>query len=270
MSTTHIIYAELDVKGCTAEIYVNGLPITRLEPDTTRFEAIAAEEYVIPEENTLELLVEPGSRPSLARTERRDRATPNASAVARLVRYPDGVFTEAENGEILAEIRWEGRPESASFPQSISRPAPLERRMGLGRWAWQDAPPLTLDDALIHETRAVLDEVARAIRSRDAGTFWRATEIRVREGLRAYPAMNEEEGREELAKVLAYYGRSPDPVIPLRPERHDFRLVAGDRVLQCIDDDWTASLKLKNPDGGDPVPYPLFLSRIDGRLQVVR
>lgn len=266
---THVIYAELEVHACTAELYVNGFPLSRLAPETTHFEATAAHEFLVPGDNELEILVEPGTRPSLARTERRDLATPGATATARLVRYPDGVFTEAENGEILAEINWLGRPEVAVFPQSMSRLAALGG--GHGRWSWQDAPVLVLDEQLVLEARAVLDDVARTYRSGDVDAAWRATEIRVREGLRAYPSMSEAEGRAELAKVLAYYKRSPEPVRPFTPERHDFRLVARDRVLQCVDVDWSASLKLENPsDAGAFVPYQLFLARIDGRLQVIR
>jgi hypothetical protein len=263
----HVIYAELQIIGCTAELYLNGLPLTRLSPTTTRFEAVAAEEFVVGGENAIELLVEPGPRPSSARTQRHDVATPGAEAAARLVRYPDGVFTEAENGEILAAIEWKGRPEIAAFPQSFRRTADLGARP---RWSWQDAPPLVLDEALVSEARAVLEDVARAIRSGSADAFWAATEIRSREGLRAYPALREDEGRAELAKLLAFYTTVPDPVLPFTPERHDFRLVAEDRVLQCVDDDGSASLKLKDPTDGGVVPYPLFLARVGGRLHVVR
>jgi hypothetical protein len=266
---THVIYAELEVNACTAELYVNGFPLSRLAPETTHFEATAAQEFLVPGDNAIEILVEPGTRPSLARTERRDLATPAASVTARLVRYPDGVFTEAANGEILAEINWLGRPEVAAFPQSMSRTATLGSQHG--RWSWQDAPVLVLDEQLVLEARAVLDDVARTLRSGDVDAAWRATEVRVREGLRAYPSLSEAEGRAELGKVLAYYRRSADPVRPFTPERHDFRLVARDRVLQCIDLDWSASLKLENPsDPGEVVPYALFLARIDDRLQVVR
>lgn len=265
----HVIYAELEVKACEAEIYLNGFPLSRLGPTTTHFEATAAEEFLISGENDLEILIEPAPRPSLARTERRDLATPGASATARVVRYPEGAFTEAENGEILAEINWLGRPEVAVFPQSIARSFALGARGA--RWAWQDAPPLILDEALVLEARAKLEEVARAIRNGTVDDFWKATRIRTREGMQAYPAIREEEGRAELQKLLAYYRQNPDPVLPFRPERHDFRLVAKGRVLQCIDDDGVASLRLRNPeDASDIVPYPLFLARIGERLEVVR
>ncbi len=35
---THVIYAELEVSACTAELYVNGFPLSRLTPETTRLE----------------------------------------------------------------------------------------------------------------------------------------------------------------------------------------------------------------------------------------
>lgn len=265
----HVIYAELEVKACTAEIYLNGFPLSRLVPPTTYFEATAAEEYLISGENELEILIEPAPRPSQARIERRDLATPGASATARVVRYPEGAFTEPENGEILAEVNWLGRPEVAVFPQSIARTFGLGSRSA--RWAWQDAPPLVLDEPLVLEARATLDEVARALRNGSVDAFWKATRVRTREGMQAYPAIREDEARAELETLLAYYRQFPDPVLPFRPERHDFRLVARDRVLHCVDDDGSASLRLKNPeDEGDIVPYPLFLARIGERLEVVR
>jgi hypothetical protein len=57
---------------------------------------------------------------------------------------------------------------------------------------------------------------------------------------------------------------------PLTPKRFDFRLVADGRMLDCVDRDFTASLRLRDPDDGSALPHRVLLARIDGRLRIVR
>jgi hypothetical protein len=266
--SNHVIYAELEVEGTTAELYVNGFPLTRLAPETTHFEAIAAQEYLVSGDNELELLVEPGTSPSRARTEYHEERLSGASAVARLVRFPDNVLTEVQNGELLADIQWKSQDGfREAFPKAIAKRAALGPLSG--RWPWQDAPPLVLDDALVEEARAALSALGEAFRRGSAVEYRVLLEAQSSDALRAYPALSEAFVESDLELLVAHYHRSPEPVLPLVRERHDFRLAAGDRMLQCIDKDWRASLRLRDPSGQE-VPYPVFLARLDGRLRVVR
>ncbi len=268
-----ILHAQLEVTDCTAELWVNGVPAIRIVASPTRIpiESLAVAQLLIPGTNLIELLVEPGPTPSLARTEKRILPFKKMKASARLIRFRDGSSGLPEDGDILAEtfFRWEDASlEQQQFPQSSAKQ--IELGPAFGRWAWQDAPELSLDDTLLAEARSVLDDVEAAIRAFHADRFWQLTELQIKDVLRAYPAVTEEYLRGDLATMFNHYRKMKDPVMKRSPEDQDFRLVAGGKLLQCIDKDWSTAFKLRDPDDGGPVPYSIFLARIDGQLRIVR
>jgi hypothetical protein len=267
MNTTHVFCAQLEVHACRAELQLNGFPLDRLGPDAPLANTIPAQQYLVPGTNELEVLVEPGARPSRARTETRTLARPGAYAKVRLVRFPDGASPEPENGEILLELAWRdetGKP--ALFPQS--RAGTVEMGAAAGRWAWQDAPELVLDEALADEAHAVLEAIADCFRTGSAEAYEELRAQQSADAVRAYPALL---GRPNpLAAHLAYYRRSPRPVAPLVRARHDFRLVAKGRVVECVDEDGRPSLRLRDPVHDMEVACRIFMARIGGRLRIVR
>lgn len=268
---THVVHAQIEARGCTAELYLNDIPVSRIHPGRTAFESVAVEQLLVPGKNRIEVLVEPGSRPSRARLEARDLPAVDFEAIGRLVRLPDGEFTDPENGEVLAEARAVRPPDTTGvlgFPRSAI--AEVDLGAAHGRWAFLDAPLLVLDDALVAEAGRVLDEIARAYRDLSAPRLWALSELHIRDSLRAYPAVSEASLRADLEEILAHYGRVADRVVPRDESRHDFRLVGGGRLVECVDDDWAPSLRLRDPDDGSAVPHPVLLARIDGRLRVVR
>jgi hypothetical protein len=271
LDTEHVIHAQLEVEGCTAELWLNGIPITRLGPHTAPLESRAAQQFLVAGTNRIELLVEPGRSPSCARTDVRERRLEGARAVGRLLRFEDGTIPDAEFGETLAEVTYrseEDRSPADRFPRSLF----AERDLGgiVGRWAYEDAPILSMEEALIDEAHAALEAIAEAIRQGSTARFLELLEVQVREAARAYPALTEEYLREDLTKLLADYHRAKEPVVPLDRERHDFRLVAGGRMIECVDVDWRPSLMLRDPDVEVEAPYAIFLARIEGKLRVVR
>lgn len=268
-----IVHAQLEVFDTTAELWINGIPVSRIENDPSRvpIENVAVAQLLIPGTNTLELLIEPGAHPSIGRSDKRELPFKKMSAYARLLRFRDGASGLKDEGELLGEalFRWgDASLESQVFPQSTA--VQVDMGAAYGRWAWQDAPPLVLDDALVAEARAVLDEVETAIRSFNKERFWSLTELQIKDVLRAYPAVTEAYLRADLEAMFNHYRDKPDPVMKRDPEDHDFRLVAGDRMLQCIDKDWSTSFKLRDPEDGSAVPYRIMLARIDGKLRIVR
>lgn len=270
MAKNTVLHAQLQVKGCVAELYLNDIPLTRVDAKVAGSETRPVEEYIVPGSNRLEILVEPGSRPSLARTEQRQLDVGDATAVARLVRFRDGEWTDAP-GEVLGEVRF-ARPETFQgqrvFPQGLS--IAIELGAANGHWDWQDAPELEMGEPLIAEATGVLEALARALRSASMDNVWPLKELEKRDVVRAYPGLNESDMRSTMAEGLAHYAKLGDPVVPLDRESFDFRLIAGGRMLECVNADWTPSLRLLGPDTGLEVPYKALLARIDGRLRVVR
>jgi hypothetical protein len=272
MSDPTVIHAQLAVEGCTAELYLNGIPVSRVGPrPRVPIENTAVEELLVPGTNHLTVVAEPGSGPSQARTEYRDLDFRPLEATGRLMRFRDGVPATKEHGELLGEVSviWQdGKPARRSFPAEES--TSIELGAAHGRWAWQDAPPLVLDDALVDEACGVMDALAMAIHTKHGGHLWQLTELQLQDVQRAYPAVTEQFLRDDLADSLEEYEGIDDPVMPRDRGKHDFRLVGGDRLLELLDDDWTTSFKLRHPSDGSPVPYRIMLCRIEGALRIMR
>ncbi|APR74749.1 Hypothetical protein A7982_00095 [Minicystis rosea] len=269
MSTPEVVYLHLDTHGVTAELFLNGFPLVRSTWLPEGNAELCAHPFLVPGENEIVLRIEPGSRPALAATESRVLAREGASAVAQLVRYPVGTDVLPENGTVLGKIAW-------TASSAGSEVFPIEQRgqvyvgAAYGRWSWQDAPVLTLDESLLAEARAVIEAYGHALCYGTTAELASLMRISLADQARAFPDWPVDEQDKMLDRLVAYYHKAPEPRFSLDPERHDFRLVASGRVLQCVDDDFKGSLRLRDPDGGRDVRMPICLARIDGVLRPVR
>src|SRR5512140_17900 len=111
ISPDSIIHAQLEVERCAAELWLNDIPVTRIVASPTRIpiENVAIMQFIVPGTNLLEIVVEPGPVPSVARTEKRELSFKKMSAVGRLIRFEEGVPGLVEEGDLLTEVsfRWE-------------------------------------------------------------------------------------------------------------------------------------------------------------------
>jgi hypothetical protein len=270
------IYAELHVRLCTAELYLNGIPVLRSLSPARPFSSIPVQQYLVPGVNWLEAVVEPGPTPSRARDGETRRVAGGASVVARLVRCEEAPFDASEEGEKLAEITWSGDPhETSTFPRILAADKDLGPQAG--RWSWQDAPPLTLDDATRAEIAGVLGTVAAAFESGRSSGALDLLQVRFADDARAYPVHDPRTLKAELVSSIRRASNEGWSVRPLDPARHDFRLCAGGRLVELVDRDWLPSLRFYSgatmgdePAPDDEIPYAMMLARIGGRLVVVR
>jgi hypothetical protein len=270
VSSQSLVHAILSARGCTAELYVNDVPVSRLTPEGLAAEGQAIEQYLIPGSNRLELLVDPGERPSRARTDTRMAKPEGVEVSAIVASFAVGAEVGPTTGRELASVRFESadlKGQAEVFPRSLV--ADFDAGAAHGRWDWQDAPILTASPELFDEARQVLLEIANIFRVRSGQLYFSVTEVQCRDAMRAYPAWTEAAIRAELQEQAEMYAGVDDPIVPIDPSRNDFRIVAGGRMLQCLDEDWTTSLKLRSKRGA-LVPHPVLLARIGGRLRVVR
>lgn len=267
MSTDRIVYAELERRGVCAELHLNQMPVLRLTDEEGPFGSMGAHEFLIAGVNMLELVVEPGPTPSRWKEPFMKEPPAGAFARARLMVYPPGVEPGLENGVLLGELNF--LPEekgSLNFPKVFEK-AVIPSAI-LTPWAWQDALLLTLNSELLAEAHAVLEELAGAFRAGDVNAVWNLTEMKIRDALRAYPAQSEEGMRELLSDYVKQHKKGG--VRPLNPADYDFRLIAGGRLLECINRDFLPSLVLREAELEMDVPYSVWLGKIGGKLVVVR
>jgi len=270
-----VIIAQLEVEDCTAELYLNDIPVLRLVhdpvgPSEQPLRNVAVQHLIIPGDNKLEVLVEPGPTPSVARYEQREMGFRAMKATARLLRFVEGVPMYADNGEVLGQAVFEwrdGRPDQRTFP--IAEWTMIGMGQGFGRWGWQDAPALTLDEATVAEASQLLDRMHRAISEARGDEVWRLAELQLEDVQRAYP-VTRSMLEQDMADRMDLVSTMRRPVLDLERDAYDFRLVADRRMIQLVNRDYSTSLKLRHSKGLRPVPYRIMVARIGGELRIVR
>lgn len=267
------IHAELELTDCSGELWVNGLPVPGQPAPRPSFEvSVPIHHALVSGMNALELWVDVAGKPSENRTPRQAPPTPTAVAVARLVAYDAGSIATPANGEVLVTLPYRGADDPTTEAPRVRRVS-LDLGRPFGPWAWEKAPVLTLDEATLREAQGVVREVHAALFSGDARRVEELIRLRWEEMDRAYPGADDAADRAGHARWIAELAGDPRRRIPLDPSRHDFRLIAGGRMIECIDDDFFPSLRVAQevePERWAAAPYTLSLARVGGRLRVVR
>lgn len=267
---------EAHAQGCVAELSLNDQPIIRRGDGAGLGRQFGGpcNQWLVPGENVLSVLIEPGPSPDQAEGggPRARRALEGPGEVsARLVRYPEGEVVGSPAGEVLIDLSWES-PELASalpWPQVIAGQADLGPLFG--RWKWQDVAPLTLDGPTVAAVRALLGDFHAALAARDLDTVVNLSRVRIDELSRAYqlPAGQKEA---EIRQNTRFYMDEPSwGVQPLDSGAFALRLVAGRRMVDCVRADWDPIVReAPRPPGDLANAWPLLVAPVDGKWRVVR
>jgi hypothetical protein len=271
---TTAIHVELELTECSGELWLNGFPLPSLPQKRPMFEvSVPMHQALVTGMNDLEMWVDVRGGPNDNKQPRRVPPNPAAKAIARVVEYPVGAQADPTEGKVLATMTYEGAKDDGDE-------APRLRRLGFdlgqsfGPWAWQKAPELVLDEMTMKEAAGVVREVHAALFGGDPDKLFQLIELSWKELDRAYP------GRDDAADVTNHatwvrdLAKDPRRMIPLEPSRHAFRLIAGGRLIECIDEDFFPSIRIAQevePDRWAAAPYAIALGRNkDGKLVVMR
>jgi hypothetical protein len=261
---------EADVDGCSAEVYLNDIPLGRLFPEPGNPElGLTINQLIRNGPNTVELLLDPGDHPSAARTPKETRDLAGLSFFLRVSRVPEGgVIGESAPSETLVEVNFTGDGMVVPVPLSAVRTFTVDSPFP--PWAWERAEVLTLGPALTADVVAFLADYRAALAHRDIGRENRLSAL-------------------VHAEICAAYGRSPGPwvaalngaiedewrradwsVEPIDADQLDLRLCANGRMVQCVRKDWDDAIRSNRDAEGGNMTVPLFLGRLDGRMQRLR
>ena len=260
--------------GCVAEFYVNDIPIIRRGPALGKFFGGPIDEFLVPGENELAILVNPGPTPGRALAgqgarRRRHRIESSDGARCRLSRYPAGTQVGGPEGHQLAALKWQPPKSGAAvFPLVVSDKVNLGSMHG--RWPWQDAQRLSLDTPTAKALADLLTELRNAFQKGSAEAFIAKTRHRLEDLTRAYGLPPGEREAQVRSVTREDSQKSHWGFAPLEPTDFDLRLCAKNRMLELIAKDWEAILR-ENPDSEDTVHfYPLLASKLGPDWQIVR
>jgi hypothetical protein len=265
-----MIHAELKIDGCRAELWLNDIPLQLLAPDQSHNVSIPAHLYLLDGINTLEIVVYPGPTPSEARNGPIDVSpvSPKGSATARLAAYNPGDFTGDAKAPVLIEVTWKAaEAEPGPYPRAVR----TSRNLGamFGRWDWEAAERLTLDEATTDEVAYVLETLRTSLAAGDPEPLFRLATLKFRDAATAFPARPLAALAEQFRAVVARDASSANwSFPPLDRQNFDFRLAAEGRLIECVNRDWRPTLRSAPLADSYPKYYAMLLCRLQGRWQI--
>jgi hypothetical protein len=258
---------QLVVRGCTAEAWLNGLPIARGTPQAPRV-VVAAHEAALVGTNRLELIVGPdAAAPGAAALL---KTAPEAMAAQLHLLLPRiGAPIEDSQSRLLARIEWACAVGDAfEFPARQVRDVDLPLR--LPRWRWLDAPIVPQTPTLPQQVHTFVSGLARDLTRGQTESFIAATRLRTEELAIAY----QRDPETELARLREWleqlYASSRLIWQPLVLEEMHLRRVAGGRLVECLGPGGRAALATVPDKSATVLALPLRLSLVEGRFYVLR
>lgn len=265
------IVVEATVAGCAAEISINEIPVGRVGHEQARRLVMPVNQYVVAGVNVLGMTVNPGPTPSAA-----ERPAPEpvragaAAATVALVRYRAGTVTGDGSGEVLRRLEWAGRAdnEPEEFPQRVA--AEVTVPLQVGPWNWQNAEPLELTPETVEQVAGVIELIRSGLDAGDTQPFMELGARALQEIARAF-GDSPDQGVKTLRAVVdhsrhAKFWRFP----PVPRELWDLRLVAGGRMIECVDQRWEPLVRSITDEEDNSFAMPLFVGRTGGRWVVLR
>ncbi len=265
---------ELTVEKCMAELYLNDIPIARRGMDCGYFYGVPVNEFIVNGKNEIALVLEPGDRPSHAYTGKegqRGRFVPDKEAkiTAILGTYPCGAVVGGPDRTELAAIGW--TPDDGSplmFPQV--RSVRVDIWPPFAPWKWEQAPPITLDEETLGEIDAFIKDLHLSLSAAFHEPFLEKCTLRFSEIEQAHylpPGNRASEARRVFPDIMD----TPSWAMqPLQEIAYDLRLCARERMVQLISKDWQAILRQTPNEKGEGIFFSMFLSKIEGKWEVVR
>jgi hypothetical protein len=265
---------ECAVDNCSAEFYLNDIPIVLRSQDGGRLFGGQVNELVVDGVNEIGAVIHPGPQPGLAirgQEGKRDRfVAKDAKVFAALSTYPQGAVVGGPDRRQLIRLDWEADPDG--WPEVFPKVVTTTEDLGplLGEWAWENAPRLTLDADTRREIEGFLSTLHEALTNGDPEPFIEAGAIRLAEVEKAFdlkPGMKAEHVRKVTLRDAAqpWWGMQP-----LNSDQFDLRLCAGGRLVECIGHDFQPLLKESPDDDGGVGMYDMLLAKIEDKWQIVR
>jgi hypothetical protein len=252
-----LLYADLSSENCSAELWLNDIPIAQVT-EAASYLSVAAAMYVVDGVNNMEVIVNPGPEPARARDRNPQTPAENATVAARLTGLDPGQFTDDPNAPVLMRVDWTRDPAVTVGPFTANGSANLGSMFGA--WAWQSAPPLQLDAATIASVTEVLERVRTSLQQGDPAVLGRLARPKFEAAAFAFPARSLAETLRQFSAVVARNAATPGwTMAPLDPAQFSFRLAAGGRLIECINKDWRATLRATSESRTLPYYFPMFL-----------
>ena len=252
------VVAVIDLTHAACELWVNGIAVHRFNGAASGATSSAQiQDYLIPGENVIEAVVDPGATPGVSR----DAHPPTVeAAIGSISLY----FTETwdfdpEKEPVQASLDWEYDVlESAPKIHQVKFDAPS----GTESPVWLNAEKSEFDENGIELARMAQNALADG----DAATFAKLMDLRVRKTARNNGTTIEEE-RENLNDFLERVLTSKPQTPPLPRDEWDIRSFRESTIHELIAKDWKPIVRRGEPPRITAVEMRIGV--LDGKWRVL-
>ena len=225
--------------------------------------ATPANEFVVGGKNPVELLLEFGSTPSVARTEAKRADDGAMAAMARIEVYPPDSFPGEDRGQRILQLVHRGEGKEQSFPQSVTQDVVIDSPFD--PWTWERADVHPSVAAVEAEVRDVLKVMARHLRERAFDRLLSYKQL----GLAEWGVAYDEDVPDRVAKMRGVFDEElwarPDwNIEDVDPADYDLRLCAGGRLVECVTKTWEPILRTNPAPDGRRTRFAALLGRLRG------
>lgn len=254
-------------QGCTAEAWLNGLPMARITP-LAPLAVVPVHEAALAGANQLELVVGPDSGAAKAAAQLQTAPHAMVAQVHLLLPRMGGAVDESQ-ARMLAQLEWTcAAGEPLTLP--VRQRQVVDLAIRFPRWRWLSAPVVHPTPALRQQAHAFICGLARDLARGQTDSFLAATRLRTEELALAYQRSPESEIARLHEWLEQMYASSSLVWRPLTPEDLQLRPLADSRLLECLGADGGAALTTMPDKAGNILALPLKLSVVEDRFYVLR
>lgn len=232
------VVAEIDLTHAACELWVNGIAVHRFDGAASGATSTAQiQDYLIPGENLIEAVVDPGATPSVSRQPH--PPTVEAATGRITVFFPESWNFDREKEPVQASMEWEHETlESAPKLYQTKFTAPE----GTGRPAWLDASKSEFDENAL----GLAQSAQTAIQDGDAATLARLMDLPIQNTARTNGTTIEAE-RDNLSNVLEHVLKDKPQTPSVPREDWDIRSFRESTIHELIAKDWKPIVRRGEP-----------------------
>lgn len=268
-----MIHLDLYLSHCTAEFYINDIPIRRMEASENFF-SLNAHHLLLDGINQLQIVVNPGETPSTAKQSFEINSSNtldnNAKACMKLVKYPVGAFAgDDKNGTILATLNWElSTLEEPPKQYPVIVTGGKDFGAMLGPWLWQQCEPIQFENEL-PSIQIIAQNLYNSFIKGDANSVVNFAAPSLRDIGKALPAYGEAAFKEDMMIDIASNADTASLAPAYAANKTDFRLVGNGRLVQLINKDWENTIVSGPDEDGETYELPAIIGKVRNKWFLV-
>ena len=247
-------------EGLATELWFNGVLLDQDPNGSFKNRKFPNNLYVVEGENTLKLKIGLAGQPP------RMPETPELKA--RLYEIPPEELNANQLPEPLAELTFPGA-EAPTFPAELETTVKIQSPFP--RWSWQDAEPMDVSDgATVRECLDLVERLHKALTAKDLQTVMDLVSTKTEETAQAYYIPMNERISDQQTFFEEIFADAQFAMEPYDAQNMELVPMADDKLILVRQSNGSAALESKELIEGFCFTLPIYVSKVNGEIRIVR